>query len=371
MPKKRSAKLQKITVWLYPKAYVLLQKYLREHGAYRSLSDVCRHAINRLTLMGNSDSDRVLHGLNSQTYQIKRLGQRLDLLSEIYMHHVTYFFLLWPEFSKEEKRDAIARWRSVTAKFQRAFATRLSCNGPLRSIMPLMTAALEKAVEASKHKVRRAQAKVQQDDRVAVEQEKPTGMKGTNSQTKTSFVEQEPPRERRVFPKKEESVAELLQMAQDNEGFCRITLANTERQWNLAVDDAEIEVRELMAQQEAEELKENEDAFARFMQASNAERVRLLRETGRLPRGATGRRRKEEIARKIEQISKQETDAVKSYTANKQRGNRPSRQEQDRAELCQVALSAAQRKRPEVFELLEGLRRIQETWDVLPRRARR
>jgi hypothetical protein len=367
MPKKRSAKLQEITVWLYPKAYVSLQEYLREHGAYRSLSDVCRHAINRLIMMGNSDSDRVLHGLNSQTYQIKRLGQRLDLLSEINVHHVTYFFLLWPEFSQEEKPEAIARWRSVTAKFQRAFADRLSRNGSLRTILPFMTAALEKAVEASEHKVRRAQTKQHQNDRTTMEQDKPTGMKGTNSQTETSSIEQEPPRERRIVPKKEESVAELLQMAQENEGFCRILLARTERQWSFAVNDAEVEVRKLMAAREAQQLKENEEAFARFMQASNAERVRLLRETGRLPRGATGRRSKEEIARKIEQISKQQKEAVKSYTAN----SRLSHQEQDQAQLCRTALSAAQKRGPEVFELLEGLRRIQQKWDVHPRRERR
>jgi len=60
----------------------------------------------------------------------------MDLLKNVLMHFISYYFLNWPDYSPEEKEDASMKGMRIAAKFENSLKTKLEQGGYLQQLTP-------------------------------------------------------------------------------------------------------------------------------------------------------------------------------------------------------------------------------------------
>jgi len=97
---------------LYRKA---IQRYMKQEDEYWSLLFTC---------FGKLED------------KVDAYTKGMDLLKNVLMHFISYYFLNWPDYSPEEKEDASIKGMRIAAKFENSLKTKLEQGGYLQQLTP-------------------------------------------------------------------------------------------------------------------------------------------------------------------------------------------------------------------------------------------
>jgi hypothetical protein len=97
---------------LYRKA---IHRYLKQEDEYWSLLFTC---------------------FNKLEDKVDGYTRGMELLKNVLMHFISYYFLNWPDYSPEEKEDASQKGMRIAAKFENSLKTKLEQGGYLQELTP-------------------------------------------------------------------------------------------------------------------------------------------------------------------------------------------------------------------------------------------
>jgi len=110
-----------------------MDTFSRERGSV-SKSAIINKAIARYLKQEDSYWSLLFMRFNNLTAKVEAYTKRMDLLSNILMHYISYYFLNWPEYSPEEKEDASQKSLILSAKFLDSLKKRLQHGGYLQEL---------------------------------------------------------------------------------------------------------------------------------------------------------------------------------------------------------------------------------------------
>lgn|SRR5208337_516982 len=101
-----------------------------------SRSALVRKAVNRYLKQEDEYWSLLFTCFNKLSEKVDAYTRGMDLLKNILMHYISYYFLTWPEFSPEEKEDVSLKGMRIAAKFENSLKTKLEQGGYLQQLTP-------------------------------------------------------------------------------------------------------------------------------------------------------------------------------------------------------------------------------------------
>ena len=123
--KPSAAALDLMSVRIEPTLHRELDSFV-EARRHRGLSkqDAVQEAI-RSYLNPQDETPAIFRALNRIDNHVHTANKRLDMLGQLFLHYIRYYFLLWPDMTKEETTERQIRSNEMFGKYLRSLKRRV------------------------------------------------------------------------------------------------------------------------------------------------------------------------------------------------------------------------------------------------------
>jgi hypothetical protein len=116
-----------------------MEEYLSSHATARGIlsrSELVRKAVSRYLKQEDEYWSLMFSAFSKLSDKLDAYTREMDLIKNILMHFLSYYFLNWPQFSPEEKPDIHRRGKIMAANFEDTLIAKLQRGGYLNQLTP-------------------------------------------------------------------------------------------------------------------------------------------------------------------------------------------------------------------------------------------